>query len=114
MWEGMTFIEIKDKYPHEFEAWMANPLEYCPAGGESTVNVGKRVAAAIEAIVDRHPGEAIAAVTHAGVNRIILCRFMGIPLENIFTIEQDCGAVNIIEFTDNYPVVKLMNGCVYG
>jgi alpha-ribazole phosphatase/probable phosphoglycerate mutase len=35
---------------------------------------------------------------------------MGIPLENIFRIEQDFAAVNIIEFHDKYPVVKLING----
>jgi alpha-ribazole phosphatase/probable phosphoglycerate mutase len=34
---------------------------------------------------------------------------MGIPLENIFRIEQDFAAVNIIEFHDKYPVVKLIN-----
>jgi alpha-ribazole phosphatase/probable phosphoglycerate mutase len=39
---------------------------------------------------------------------------MGIPLENIFRIEQDYGAVNIVEFWDRYPVVKLLNGRVYG
>jgi alpha-ribazole phosphatase len=49
-------------------------------------------------------------VAHGGVNRIILCHIMGIPLENIFRIEQDYGAVNIIEFWDKYPVVKLLNG----
>jgi alpha-ribazole phosphatase/probable phosphoglycerate mutase len=39
---------------------------------------------------------------------------MGIPLENIFRIEQDYGAVNIVEFWDRYPVVKLLNGRAYG
>jgi len=49
-------------------------------------------------------------VAHGGVNRIILCELLGIPLENIFRIEQEHGAINIIEFHDNYPVVKLVNG----
>jgi len=31
-------------------------------------------------------------------------------LENIFRIEQDYASVNIIEFWDRYPVVKLING----
>ncbi|MBI4685856.1 MAG: histidine phosphatase family protein [Nitrospirae bacterium] len=52
----------------------------------------------------------MAVVAHGGVNRIMLCHFLGIPLENIFRIEQDFGSVNIIEFSDKYPVVKLMNG----
>jgi len=52
----------------------------------------------------------IAVVAHGGVNRVILCHIMGVPLENIFRIEQDFAAVNIIEFWDKYPVVKLVNG----
>ena len=58
-------------------------------------------------------GEHIAIVVHGGVNRIILCHLLGIPLENIFRIDQDYGALNIIEFWEKYPVVKLINGIVY-
>jgi len=35
-------------------------------------------------------------------------------LENIFRIEQDHGAVDIIKLWERYPVVKLLNGIVYG
>jgi hypothetical protein len=34
---------------------------------------------------------------------------MGVPLQNIFRIEQDHGAVSVVEFYDGYPVVKLLN-----
>ena len=34
---------------------------------------------------------------------------LGITLENIFRIEQDYAALNVIEFWEKYPVVKLVN-----
>ncbi|HME42967.1 MAG TPA: histidine phosphatase family protein [Syntrophorhabdales bacterium] len=114
IWEGLTFTEIKERYPLEFEAWAANPLKHNPVGGESTHDMGVRVTHAIENIVESHLGEEIAIIAHGGVNRIVLCQIMGIPLENIFRIEQDYGAVNIVEFWDRYPVVKLVNGRLYG
>lgn len=114
IWEGMSFNEIKERYPEEFEAWAANPLKYSPIEGESTIEVRDRVARVLEDILSNHGNEKIAIVAHGGVNRIILCHVMGIPLENIFRIEQDYGAVNIIEFHDRYPVVKLINGVFYG
>jgi broad specificity phosphatase PhoE len=114
IWEGLTFTEIKEKYPLEFAAWADNPLKYNPIGGESTLDMGPRVTRAMENIVESHPGEEIAVIAHGGVNRIALCQIMGIPLENIFRIEQDYGAVNIVEFWDRYPVVKLLNGRAYG
>jgi broad specificity phosphatase PhoE len=111
VWEGMSFDEIKEKYPEDFNAWARNPLRFSPTGGENTLEVKERCMNAIDRVVDTHNGENIAVVAHGGVNRIILCQFLGIPLENIFRIEQDYGAVNIIEFHGNYPVIRLINYC---
>ncbi len=117
IWEGMSFNEIKDKYPEEFEAWAGNPLKYSPVGGESTLEVRDRVIIGLNKILNDHNSQGarnIAIVAHGGVNRIILCHIMGIPLENIFRIEQNFAAINIIEFHDKYPVVKLLNGVSCG
>ncbi|HUO77198.1 MAG TPA: histidine phosphatase family protein [Thermodesulfovibrionales bacterium] len=113
IWEGMTFSEIKETYPSEFESWAGNPLKYSPPGGENTMEVHERVIRALEMILSNHGGDRIAIVAHGGVNRIILCHLLGIPLENIFRIEQNHGAVNIIEFWEKYPVVKLMNRVIH-
>lgn len=109
IWEGLSFTEIKERYPAEFEAWASNPLRYSPIGGESTIEVRDRAVGALEALLSRHAGESIAVVAHGGVNRIALCHYLGIPLENLFRIEQNFSAVNIIEFWERYPVVKALN-----
>jgi alpha-ribazole phosphatase len=64
-------------------------------------------------IIQNHSGERIAIVSHGGVIRVILCYILGVPLKNIFRFEQDYAALNIIEFWDAYPVVKLMNGTMH-
>ena len=110
-WEGMTFNEIREKYPDEFTSWVKNPLMHSPRGGESTLAVRDRAISALELILMHHgEDEKIAVAAHGGVNRIILCHVMNVPLDQIFRIEQDNAAVNIINFYDNYPVVKLLNG----
>jgi len=114
IWEGMSFDEIREKYPHEFDAWAGNPLRFSPMGGESTVEVKERVIDALDKILNAHEKQQIAIVSHGGVIRIMLCHFLGIPLENIFRVEQDYGALNIIEFWDKYPVVKLLNRIMDG
>jgi broad specificity phosphatase PhoE len=109
IWEGMSFTEIKEKYPVEFEAWANNPLKYSPINGESTLEVKERTIKGLDDILAKHKGESVAIVAHGGINRIILCHIMGIPLENIFRIEQSFAAINIIEFWGKYPVVKGLN-----
>lgn len=123
IWEGMSFDEIKARYPEEFEAWTGDPLRYSPLQGESTLEVKERVIRELNRILNHYSNSAarsnssndlddisIAIVAHGGVNRVILCQMMGIPLENIFRIEQDYGCINIIEFCEDYAVVRLMNG----
>lgn len=110
LWEGLTFPEIEKNHPEGFAAWLANPLTYSPEGGENALQVRERTIKAMELVVARHQGSRLSVVAHGGVNRIMLCHLLGMPLENIFRIEQDYGAVSIIEFWDAYPVVKLING----
>ena len=107
-WEGMSFDEVNEKWPDAFKAWARDPLKFSPIGGESTLETRDRVVPAFNKIVDDHKGEEIAVISHGGVIRVILCDMLGIPLENIFRIEQDFGALNVIEIWD-YPVVKQIN-----
>lgn len=110
LWEGMTYIEIGKKYPEEFSAWRTNPLEFSPPEGESTLEVNTRVLSALDRILSSSfEGENIVIVAHGGVNRVMLCGFLGMPLEHIFRVEQDFAGVSIIEMWDELPVVKLLN-----
>lgn len=108
VWEGMTFDEIKERWPDAFKAWADNPLKFSPMEGESTIEVRDRALKTFNDIVERHKGEMIAIVAHGGINRVILCEMLGMPLENIFRIEQGFGALNVIELWD-HPVVKQLN-----
>ena len=107
-WEGMSFDEVNEKWPEAFKAWADDPLKFSPIGGESTLETRERAVPAFNKIVDGHKDGAIAVISHGGVTRVILCEMLGIPLENIFRIEQDFGALNVIEIWD-YPVVKRIN-----
>lgn len=109
VWEGMTFGEIGEKYPEELGAWQAGLVTCRPPGGESVAEVKERAEKALQEILAGHRGEAVMIVAHGGVNRMLLCGFLGVPLENIFRIGQDFGAVSIVELWDEYPVVKALN-----
>jgi len=108
-WEGMSFDEIRSSYPDDFNAWAGNPVKFSPRGGESTEAVRDRVMPGFGEVLSKHGGEKIAIVAHGGITRIILCEVLSIPLQNIFRIEQNFGCMNVIEFYDDMPVVKVMN-----
>ena len=109
IWEGMSFDEIKEKWPDAFNSWASNPLKFSPMGGESTIELRDRAVKAFNNIVEQHNGHNIAIVSHGGINRIMLCELLGMPLENIFRVEQDYACINIVEMWDEYPVLKKLN-----
>lgn len=109
-WEGLSINEIVSLYPDDFERWRTNPVKFSPPEGESTVDVSKRASEALKKIIKNHKNSQIFITAHGGINRVILCNILGMPLENIFRIEQEFACVNIVELYDSYPVVKLING----
>lgn len=109
-WEGMSFDEIEAAHPDAFKAWAKDPLNHSPVGGESTREVDQRASRALEEILSKHKSDCSIAITaHGGINRAILCRLLGMPLKNIFRIEQNHGCVNVVEIHDGLPVVRLVN-----
>jgi len=84
------------------------PEEKFP-GGESMIELEKRVIPTIEKILRDDPAERIAVVAHGGVNRIILIHFFGFPHTSFSLIEQDYACLNIIDFIDGYTILHAMN-----
>lgn len=106
-WEGLSFEETKRRYPEEFAARGADIVSFAPPGGESFRRCARRVIPVFQSIAE-HTGETIAIVGHAGVNRIILCSILGMPLKNLFLISQDFGCANETRLGDSgFRVVRI-------
>lgn len=94
-WEGQLFSEIRAKYPQEFKERGENIAHYSSPEGESFSDCYKRVNPIFEGLAQSQE-TTILIVGHAGVNRVILCRILGIPLDNVFRFEQSYGCLNLI------------------
>jgi len=111
IWEGKTWAELMDKYPQEWQARIADIVNYRVPRGESLNDLHDRLIPAINDIVERHRGEDVLVVAHGGANRVILLDVIGAPLSSLFTIEQEYCCLNIIDyFADGKAVIKLLNG----
>jgi probable phosphoglycerate mutase len=107
-WEGHTFSHIVKEYPEEFKARGADIGYYRVVGGESFADCYKRVIDAFHEIMNSSSGT-ILLVGHAGVNRLLLCYVLGMPLANLFRMNQDYGSLNIITTRKSGWQVKLVN-----
>lgn len=112
-WEGLTLAQIRARRPKEYEAWGKKPWAFKPKGGEGVNALAARVLAAFGKIRKSHPDGPVAVVAHGGVIRVFLGDCLGMPVENLFRIAQEHGAVNVVEFHEETPVVCLVNGVAF-
>ena len=107
-WEGLTFAHVRQHWPAAFRQRGKNLVGFRPSGGESFADLQKRVIPACEKAVRQTDGNLL-IVAHSGVNRVILCQLLGMPLGHLFRISQSPGAMNIIERRPDGYRIHLMN-----
>jgi probable phosphoglycerate mutase len=95
-WEGIPLSEIRAAFPQEWEKRGQLMDSYRPPGGESFSDLYRRVLPVFEHIAEYAGGNSL-IVAHAGVNRVILCHVLGMPLAGLFRLGQDYGSLNIID-----------------
>ena len=109
-WEGLTVEQITEQYPGEFAAWRKSYNRKGPPGGESMATLRRRVLRALDRILTGHnDSERLAIVAHGGVNRVMLCHFLGLPLNRIFSLGQQHGSMNVIEINKGRAVLRSLN-----
>ena len=64
-----------------------DPARYTPPGGEALDAFAARVTASWRDTLARHAGKRILLVAHGGVNRVILCHVLQIPLQHMFRLQ---------------------------
>ena len=107
--DGLHFAEVRERFPKEAEAWYSDLADYRLPRAETMSEVQQRAWAALETIVEGHRGEAVAVQAHGGVNRLILARVLGLPIERIMNLAQDYACLNILDFWPDRTVVKGLN-----
>lgn len=95
-WEGLPFEAVRNADRSAYDRRGTHPADHRPPSGESFRDLHARVVPAFERMADRASGPFV-IVGHAGVNRVLLCHLLGMPLDHLFRIGQDYAALNIIK-----------------
>nr|WP_272908756.1 histidine phosphatase family protein [Nitrospina gracilis] len=109
-WEGLSVKELTEKFPGEMEKRIKHTELFRADGGETFDELAARVVPRYNAIIEQHPNDVIAIMSHGGVNRTILSHLLGIPTAHLFRFAQEYAAINVIQYYTDQVVVELMNG----
>ncbi len=109
--DGKPFAECFGANADLAEIWDHHPEDFCPPGGESMREAYDRGWSALEKIVRENPGKTVAAATHGGMIRCLLCRLLYGDITRLKdTAWSENTAVSRIDFDDHLkPIVVFYN-----
>lgn len=82
-------------------------------GGETYRQLRERVWPFFAELLARPGWQRVLVVAHGGVNNALLGRILGTAEPGLANIEQDFGALNIVDVIGGRPVVRLLNFTAY-
>jgi phosphoserine phosphatase len=110
--EGLTFTEIKQKYPEFIARWRTEPAEIQVPGGERLSDVARRAWDGLTRIVDRNERHAtVAVVSHNIPILSIICRITGVHLNQYRSFHLDPASITRLTYDggDKWTVIQINN-----
>jgi ribonuclease H / adenosylcobalamin/alpha-ribazole phosphatase len=103
-WEGLTFAEVRARWPAELTAWLADP-EVAPPGGESFTAVSARVTAALHRVLAGRSGQTVLIVSHVTPIKTLVAAALLAPPAALYRMHLDVAALSEIDWYADGPAV---------
>ena len=104
-WEGLAVDEIRRRFAADYAAYLADPGEGRPTGGESFRELGERALAAVQERAARPGVRRLAVVAHGGTVKALLCRLLDLPPQTRRQMLIDNASVTAVELREGRPAL---------
>ncbi len=104
VWEGLTFAEVRRRWPDEMTAWLADP-QVAPPGGESFAEVSERVTAALHRVLPGRERQTVLIVSHVTPIKTLVAAALLAPPPSLYRMHLDVAALCEIDWYADGPAV---------
>ncbi|MBI1758447.1 MAG: bifunctional RNase H/acid phosphatase [Actinobacteria bacterium] len=109
LWEGLTFAEVRERWPAELAAWLAS-VDVTPPEGESLATVGRRVRRAREGLIATYPGQPVVVVSHVTPIKHLIRLGLDAGPSVLFRLHLDVASLSVVDwYADGPASVRLVN-----
>ena len=103
-WEGLTFAEVRERWPSELATWLADPSA-APPGGESFDQVSERVTAALHRILAERAHQTVLIVSHVTPIKTLVAAALLAPPAALYRMHLDVAALCEIDWYADGPAI---------
>ncbi|MEU8581676.1 bifunctional RNase H/acid phosphatase [Streptomyces abikoensis] len=109
-WEGLTFAEVRERFPEDLDAWLASTKAAPTGGGESFATVARRVSLSRDKLIARYAGRTVLLVTHVTPIKTLVRLALGAPPESLFRMELSAASLSALAYyADGNASLRLLN-----
>ena len=111
IFEGLTYKQLKGKYPQELEQWNKEFSTYRIPEGESFLDVRRRVEAFLKDIPsgEENKSEKMLITAHKGTLGHLLAAMLKLPPEGYWNFVFDQGCYSEVDLEDGYAIIRKLN-----
>ena len=103
-WEGLTFAEVRERWPAEVTTWLADP-EVAPPGGECFADVSTRVTNALHRVLTGRARQTVLIVSHVTPIKTLVAAALLAPPPALYRMHLDVAALCEIDWYADGPAV---------
>ncbi len=109
LWEGLSWHEVAERYPKEWEIWRKNPTLLDIKDVESLAHLRKRVGRVLNNLIEPNKGKTILITSHDAVTRMAILYLIGIDNNFYRRFTVDNTSVSIVQVRDSTSRLLLFN-----
>lgn len=108
-WDGYTFAEVRERWPAELDAWLADP-SVAPPHGESFTATARRVRTARDKLLVRFRQQTVLVVTHVTPIKMLVRAALEAPPSSLYRMYLEVSSLSEIDwYADGPAVLRLFN-----
>lgn len=113
LWEMKSWQEIVSGWPDDVEKWASPEMNFRFPGGESFEEFASRIRIAALRMENmagiKGENTRVAVIAHSGVIKVLICLWLGIPVENFTRFAVDAASVSLVRISDGYGYLAFLN-----
>ncbi|SOB84428.1 bifunctional RNase H/acid phosphatase [Streptomyces sp. 1331.2] len=109
-WEGLTFAEVRERYPDDLSAWLGSAKAKPTGSAESFTTLTHRAGVARDKIIARYAGKTVLVVSHVSPIKTLVRLAIGAPPDSMYRMELSAASICAVQYyADGNASLRLLN-----
>ncbi|MGW2372082.1 bifunctional RNase H/acid phosphatase [Kitasatospora sp. NPDC001683] len=109
-WEGLTFAEVRERYPDDLTAWLGSAKAKPTGSTESFTTLTHRAGVTRDKILARYPGKTVLLVSHVSPIKTLVRLALGAPPDSMYRMELSAASICAVQYyADGNASLRLLN-----